>query len=410
MTIRDEAWKRQFSRFWMSQTVVQIVTQSIAVTVPLIAITYLATPSNQIGLISALQYLPVLIVTPLLGAYVDGVRRRPLMLLAHCARAVIYGAATVIFLLGGMTSNLLLALVLIAGAFTAAFDVALQTFVPNTVPTTELIYANSRIQGSLSFAQVMGPSLGAILIAIGAPWPVTALFAMGFAAAALLLLRNRAVESVTRADPTQSFRSRFTAGFRVAMRSRVLWTLLISSTWFNLFEQASIATFLVFAVRSVGLESSLVAFVLGAGAAGAVVGALVSNRIASRSDRPVLRLLVYSGMAAITPIALNILPGLETLTLAVAIAIFAVYGFGLTAYNVEAISMRQRNMPVGAQGKTGAAYRMFAYGALAIGGLLSSGLVTIFGLQLAMLIATACLVVGWVLLIPVYVRGLGDAT
>jgi len=401
-------WRVEFRRFWVSQSASQIVTQAIVVTVPLLAITYLGTPSDQIGLLSALQYAPVLIITPLLGAYVDGVRRRPLMVGAHLARGLIFFAATVIFAIGAMSTHVLMLLVLLAGIFTAAFDVAIQTFVPNTVPRDGLIWANSRIQGSLSFAQVLGPLLGAGLIAIGTPWPATALFAVGFFFAAALLLRSRAIE-IIQPRQTQPFFSRLTEGLRIALLSRVLRTLLISSTWFNMFEQAFMATFLVFAVRSVGLDSAAVALILGAGAVGAVVGAAVSGWASKVSLRPVPRLLAYSGASAVAPIALGGLQSSGFATIAIAVGVFFVYGFGLTAYNVEAISMRQRNMPEGAQGKTGAAYRMFAYGALALGGLLSAALVGSFGLQVSMYAATGLLAAGWLALLPVYIRGLRAA-
>ncbi|MFJ4036913.1 MFS transporter [Microbacterium sp. NPDC090007] len=401
-------WRREFNRFWVSQSASQIVTQAITVTVPLLAITYLETPSDQVGFLSALQYAPVLVITPLLGAYIDGVRRRPLMVGAHLGRSLVFIVATAIFAVGAMSTTTLMMLVLCAGLFTAAFDVAIQTFVPNTVPRDGLTWANARIQGSLSFAQVLGPLLGAGLIAIGTPWPTTALFAAGFLFAAMLLLRNRAVEIV---QPRQAlpFVSRLTEGVRIAFRSRVLRTLLMSSTWFNTFEQAFMTTFLVFAVREVGLDSTDVALVLGGGAIGAVVGAAVASRMARGRRTPISRLVVYSGISAVAPMTLAWLQQNNLATVSISLAVFFFYGAGLTAYNVEAISMRQRNMPVNAQGKTGAAYRMFAYGALALGGLLSSALVGLFDLRAAMFVATGLLAAGWVVLVPIYVRGLKDA-
>jgi predicted MFS family arabinose efflux permease len=187
-----------------------------------------------------------------------------------------------------------------------------------------------------------------------------------------------------------------------------LRTLLLSSTWFNLMEQAMMATFFVFAVRVAGLSSSTVAMALGAGAAGSVLGAVLANRVSSKGD-PRHRLVVYAGLAAVAPVALNLLPQAGGSAVALAIGIFALYGIGLTSYNVEAISLRQRNLPDGAQGKTGAAYRLFAYGALAAGGLLSALLVTLFGVSAALVFATVTLVVGWVALVPIYLRGLTAA-
>jgi hypothetical protein len=60
-------WHEMFTTFWASQAVSQVVSQSATVTVPLLAITYLGAASEQVGVITFLQYAPVLLITPVLG-------------------------------------------------------------------------------------------------------------------------------------------------------------------------------------------------------------------------------------------------------------------------------------------------------------------------------------------------------
>jgi predicted MFS family arabinose efflux permease len=387
-------WHEMFTTFWASQAVSQVVSQSATVTVPLLAITHLGAASEQVGVITFLQYAPVLLITPVLGAYIDSLRRGPIMFSAHVARGVLYALGAVLLALGQMSTEGLTALVLVAGVYTAGFDVSIQTFVPDLVPREELVWANSRIQGSLSFAQVVGPSVGGGLIALGTPWPVLAVFAAGYICAALLFLRSRYTEKLHAMRPGTKMLDRLLKGFRIAWSVPTLKCLLLSSTWFNLFEQAFITTFLVYAARGLNLDAALVGGIVGVGAMGSIAGAAVSSR-APRKRSPVTLLIIYSALASGAPTFLVLMTGNDVMSIVLAVATFFVYGFGVTSYNVHAISLRQAAMPEGAQGRTGAAYRMFAYGALAAGALLSSVMISVSGLLGALLFATSALVIGW---------------
>lgn len=59
------------------------------------------------------------------------------------------------------------------------------------------------------------------------------------------------------------------------------------------------------------------------------------------------------------------------------------------------MSYRQELAPRDMQGRVGAVYRLFAYGALAIGGLVAGALTTFVGLQLGLAIVAVALIVGW---------------
>lgn len=82
-------------------------------------------------------------------------------------------------------------------------------------------------------------------------------------------------------------------------------------------------------------------------------------------------------------------------------------GVGVAAYNVVAISLRQRVTPQAGLGRVGAVYRMFAYGAIAAGAAVSGLLVSFAGIRGALVAAVVALVVGWFLMSIVLVRTLG---
>ncbi|MBT2504244.1 MFS transporter [Curtobacterium sp. ISL-83] len=396
-------WRPLFNRFWASHSLSQLLAQTIAVAVPLIAISVLHVPSAQVGLVTSLQFAPVLVVTPLLAARIDSVARLPLMRAAHWARGVLWLIAAALSVTGLLSWTVLIFLVTLAGVCTAAFDVATQTFIPNLVPRAELVTANARVQGSLSFAQIVGPAFGGVLLGTGHVSAAFVLFGVAFAASGVLLLRVHVDERTFTSE--ESFARRFTAGFRVAFGSAVLRGLLINATWFNLFEQLMITTFLVYAVRVAGLGEGTVGFVIGGGAAGALLGAVISGRPAPGSTR--VRLVLFSGLAAVAPSALVLVTDQGPRSIICAVAAFFCYGVGVAAYNVVAISLRQRATPHDGLGRVGAVYRMFAYGAIAGGAALSGLFVSLVGLRDALAVAVVALVAGWIVMSVVLVRTLG---
>lgn len=396
-------WRPSFNRFWASHSLSQLLAQTIAVAVPLIAISVLEVPSAQVGIVTSLQFAPVLVVTPLLAARIDRVARLPLMRGAHWGRGALWLLAAVLTATDLLSWPALIVIVTLAGVCTAAFDVATQTFIPNLVPREDLVSANARVQGSLSFAQIVGPAAGGVLLAFGQVGVAFLLFAAAFAASGLLLMRVQVVERTFATE--ESFASRFTAGFRVAFANSTLRGLLLNATWFNLFEQLMITTFLVYAVRVAGLSEGTVGLVIGAGAAGALLGAVVSGRSVLGSTR--VRLVLFSGLAAVAPSALVLVTDESARSIASAVAAFFCYGVGVAAYNVVAISLRQRVTPQAGLGRVGAVYRMFAYGAIAAGAAVSGLLVSFAGIRGALVAAVVALVVGWFLMSIVLVRTLG---
>jgi MFS family permease len=392
--VAEPGWRKPFNAFWGSQSVSQLTAQSINVCLPLLAINKVHVRSSEVGLIAGLQYAPVLIITPLLGAYIDGQRRLPWMRTAQWIRALSYGLAAAAAAAGFLSLGTLIALVLIAGAFTATFDVATQAFVPNLVPKENLAFANSRIQGSLSFAQVFGPTIGGLLVAIRAPWQTFALLAAGFGIAALLLLRVQADERPVKSDRDTGVIQNLPLGFRAVWSSSVLSCLSASTIWFNIFEQALITTFLTYAVRSLGIPSGTVGIMIGTGAFGSIIGALGAGRRLALT-RGARSLILSSGLACVAPAALLTIRGDDLVSLGIAAAFFFIYGIGVASFNVQSISIRQATIAPELRGKTGAAYRFFAYGALMVGGLASSVFVAAFGLLGSLGLSVTALVAGW---------------
>ena len=82
----------------------------------------------QMGLLSAAGAAPVLVVG-LFAGWVDRLRRRPVMIVADVARAVLLLAIPLASALGVLTIEILYAVALLAGTLAVLFDVAFLSFI-----------------------------------------------------------------------------------------------------------------------------------------------------------------------------------------------------------------------------------------------------------------------------------------
>jgi MFS family permease len=157
---------RDFVRFWIGQTSSQLGAQASQVTLPLIAVTTLGASAAQLGVLRAVQQVPILLFSLYFGALVDRWRARRLMVLADFGRALVLGIIPIALLLDAFRLSGLYLIAFVVGIFTVCFDVAYQASLPRLVARDQLAQGNSVLEGSRSAAQICGPALGGGLISL----------------------------------------------------------------------------------------------------------------------------------------------------------------------------------------------------------------------------------------------------
>ena len=124
---------------------------------PLSAILVLGASPIEMGLLAAVQYSPFLFLTLFAGAWIDRIRRRPVMLAANLARAGLIGAIPIAAALSVPSLPLLAVVALAVGCATVLFEVAFLAYVPSLVSRDRLAAANARLFSTPSAAEVAGP-------------------------------------------------------------------------------------------------------------------------------------------------------------------------------------------------------------------------------------------------------------
>jgi MFS family permease len=147
-----------FLKLWSGQTISLFGSEITLLALPLTAILILKATPLELGILSAAQSAPFLLLSLPAGVWVDRLRRRRILITADLGRALILGSVPVAAMVGALRIELLYLVGVCGGALTAIFDVAYQSFLPQVVPRDHLVERNTDLEISRSMAQIVGPA------------------------------------------------------------------------------------------------------------------------------------------------------------------------------------------------------------------------------------------------------------
>ena len=360
-----------FRRLWLGQSVSELGSQVTTLAMPLAAVLVLHASTFSVGLLTTAGFAAFLLVGLPAGAWVDRLRRRPVMIAADAVRAVALASIPVAYGLGVLTLAQLYAVTFVAGVATVFFDVAYMSYLPGLVGLDNLVDANGKLQATVSLAQVGGPSVAGFLVGtLGAP--------VAFVAdAASFVFSVGSLMAIPQREPAQDralrrrLRTEMAEGIAFVAREPILRMIAgCTSTW-NLFGSAIYAVTVVFLVRQVHLEAATIGLVMSAGAVGGVIGGLSASLL--RRWLGSARIIWVSAILT-APFSLLI----PVTSAGAGLTFFAVAtfvtSFGGVVYNVSQASFRQLLCPPRLLGRMNATVRLIVWGTLPLGGLLGGGL------------------------------------
>jgi MFS family permease len=391
-----------FLKLWAGETISLLGTQVTVLALPLVAVITLHASAGQVGVLNACRYAPFVVVTLVAGVVVDRIRRRPTMIVANAARALLIVLIPLAAIFGWLRVEYLYAVGFAVGIFTVFFDLAYQAYLPSLVERDLLTPANGRLQASASVAELGGPGLGGLLVqALTAPYALVA-DAFSFVASIVSLgaIKHREPEPEREAQP--ALLPAIRAGFRFTFGNPYLRAILGEAATFNLFEQTILTAFVVYAIRQVHLSPGLLGLVVSTGAAGALAGSLVAGRLERRFGFGATT-IGSMAVACLTPLLIALPAGGGAPTVTALAAIFFMWGSAVAVSNVLVVSLRQTITPDAMLGRMNASYRFFTYGAIPLGALLGGGLAGLIGLRATLLAGAVGLLLAlpWLVLSPI---------
>ena len=240
-----------------------------------------------LGVVTALQFAPILFIGPWAGALAERSDRRKLLIWMQVALALQAALLGVVVLSGSMTTTLLFIFSALLGVATAIDGPARQSFVSDLVDRAELPNAVALNSTSFNTARLIGPAAaGFIIAAWGTGW-VFLLNAATFGLMIVALLRIHT--RVTRVEKEQA---RVSDGVKFVLgHSDLLFVILLAGlvSMFVLNFQMTIAVMATeqFAVgaQTYGILASVMA-----------IGSLAGALLAARRGRTSLRIVTFSAL------------------------------------------------------------------------------------------------------------------
>ena len=164
-------WRHaDFMKLWAGQTVSELGSVVTRTAVPLVALLVLGAGPLEMALLVVSASLAVLLVGFFAGAWVDRLRRRPLLIWADAIRAVVLFSIPAAYQMGVLRIEQLYVVVFVEGCLGALFDAAYPAYVPSLIGVDRVVEGNSKLATSSSLAEIGGPGLGGGLVqVIGAP-------------------------------------------------------------------------------------------------------------------------------------------------------------------------------------------------------------------------------------------------
>ncbi len=243
-----------FWRFWVGQTISNLGSSFTSFAVPLL-IFQLTGSALNLALASAATSLPGLLFGLLIGAWVDRVDRKRLMMSADLARAVVIASIPLLALLNRFPIWWIYSVGFVNTTLAICFSFAQVTAIARLVTHDDLVTANGRMYASFAATGVIGPLLAGFLVAL-IPTPTLLLFdAASFLISASLLARITTSFNVASVREPTTLRRDIAEGLRYVLQHPVLRAIAANAALVN-FVVVTIGTQMVFFVKEWLLTST----------------------------------------------------------------------------------------------------------------------------------------------------------
>jgi len=392
-----------FRRFWIGQTISVVGDQVSLVALPLVAVLVLKADAAQMGLLTAAGLLPHLLFSLPAGVWLDRVhRRRRLMIWADVGRALLGVSIPVAWLAGALRLEQLFVVGFLGGTLTVVFDILWSTIFVSVAPRERYVEGNTLLNGSRSIATVAGPTIsGGLIQALGAPIAVL-VDAVSFLASAVSLARIRSAEAPVQPEDA-GLRERLLVGLRFIFGDPIMRPTLLAAGTINFFNFGFAALFLLYATTSLGVAPGLLGLVLGAGAVGGVLGALIAAGVGRRLGLGrafALGCVLFPAPLVVVPLVGGapfplILGGLFLAELGA--------GIGVMILDINVGAVMLARTPDRIRSRAMGAFRFVNYGIRPVGALVGGLLGAAIGVRETLFVVTICAVLGglWLVGSPV---------
>lgn len=356
-------WRHSdFLKLWAGQTVSELGSVVTRTAVPLVALLVLGAGPREMALLVVAGSLAVLLVGFFAGAWVDRLRRRPLLIGTDAFRSILLFSIPIAYAAGVLRMEQLYLVTFVEGCLGSLFDAAYPAYVPSLIGVDRVVEGNSKLATSSSLAEIGGPGLaGGLVQAFSAPFAIL-VDALSFGVSALSLLLIRSPEPPRPAVIERTpIRTEIAEGLRLVRNHPVLFPIAMRSVVAHVAGSFYGVLYTIYLIDELHLSPLLLGIVVSAGGVGSLIGSLFASRVIRRFGLGPALIWTAGGAAllgVLTPLAQGPL-----LLATVMVLIPQLVGDGLqTIEGVAELSLIQGLSPDRILGRVNATLEVFSHG------------------------------------------------
>ena len=331
-----------FVRLWTGRTISIFGSLITRMALPFVAILVLDAGAVEIAFLRSVDLAAALVFGLFAGAWVDRLRRRPILVWSDLARAALLGSIPLAFVLDALTLPQLFLVAGLAAVLTTFADAADNAYLPTIVRREELVPANGALAASGSAAEFTAFGISGFLVqALTAPIAIL-VDAVSFLVSATLIgsIRRPEPPPPTRGD-REPVLAEIRAGLRIVFRDPTLRAFALAQMGQSAMWGVFGAVWILFATRELQLGPAAIGLIAGVGGFASFGGAILADRSTRRwGVGPVA--IVAMLLAAFANLLIPLAPSGAPLVAVLLLVTQQLMGdSSLTLYDVTETSVRQ---------------------------------------------------------------------
>ncbi|MFI0370121.1 MFS transporter [Actinomadura sp. 1N219] len=343
------------------------------VAVPLMTLA-LTGSAAKAGLVSTVEALPYFLFGLVAGVLVDRWNRKTIMIVCDGARALAMLSIPVAYWTGHLSFWMFVAAAFVIGTSFVFFNIAEISSLSQVVGKSQLTQAASVNEVAESSAALAGPGIGGALVALGRTPLVGGAIALlvdgitFLVSMVSLLLLRRPLNDERDKGAQESMWTQFKEGQRYVWSHPTIRTMMLLAAALNSLFSPSYLAIIVLASKDMDASATVVGLVFSVGAAGGLIGGLLSPRVAKRvRSGPLMTGALIAWALAMPLIPLSTSPWML-------VGAWGLVTFVSPMFDVPQVSQRLKLVPEHLQGRVNSSFRFVAWGirpaAIGIGGVL----------------------------------------
>lgn len=372
---------RDFRLFWAGQLISLTGTwvQSVAQQWLVLKLTHSA---FALGLVTTIQFTPLLLLSLLGGAIADRVSKRNLLLVTQVMAGLIALGLGTIVQAGVVQYWEILVAAAALGTVNAFYTPARQAFVPELVEKDALLNAVALNSTIFNGARVVGPAIGGVLVAAVGIALNFYLNALSYVAVIIGLLLIAPRPPHPRQEGDRLWRN-VVDGLTYVRGAPVIYTILSLVGVASLFGLNFTTLMPLFARFVLGVGSAGFGFLMASMGLGSLSGAII---LAFFNRRELARRLIFTGAIAFT--ITEILFAFSRVYL-LSVALLIIVGFTTTLFTTTANTRILSITPSHLQGRVMSVYSLLFLGVTPFGSFLSGLIAENYGAPVALVLGAA---------------------